>query len=115
MKRILASAMAACCLLCGCTFQQQADQKFGDQNFKTAIALIELYHLRNGAYPMSLDDLSYTGDWDRLALSSVQYQRQGDGYELDIRRGWVGQPALSYPADFWKNLGIVKTNVAGKP
>jgi hypothetical protein len=98
-----------------CSFQEQANAKFGDQHFKTAIALIELYHLRHGIYPDSLRDLTFTGDWDQIALQSVHYARLDNGYELDIVNGWIGQPTLSYPAEFWTNLGLVKTNVAGKP
>ena len=49
-----------------CDFQQQADAKFGDQHFKTAIALIELHKARNGQYPESLKALQFTGDWDAL-------------------------------------------------
>jgi hypothetical protein len=98
-----------------CSFQDQLNAKFGDQHFKTAIALIELYHLRNGVYPDSLRDLAFTGDWDAIALQSVHYERLGSGYELDIVNGWIGQPKLSYPPEFWKNLGLVKTNVGGRP
>jgi hypothetical protein len=58
---------------CG-RFQQQADAKVGDQNFKSA-----------------------------------------DGYELDLVRGWVGTPDLSYPPDFWHGLGIRRTNVRRAP
>ncbi|WP_233523325.1 hypothetical protein [Dyella solisilvae] len=98
-----------------CAFQEQADAKFGDQHFKTAIALIELYKIRHGSYPDTLDDLTFTGVWDAIALNSVHYKRLGEGYQLDISRGWVGKPALSYPSDFWKGLGIIASNVGGAP
>jgi len=98
-----------------CALKQEADAKFGDQHFKTTIALVELYKLRHGSYPETLKDLTFTGDWDAIALQSVTYRRVGDGYELDITRGWVGQPTLSYPPEFWKGLGLVASNVGGAP
>jgi hypothetical protein len=70
--------------LAGCNFQKQADAKFGDQHFKTAISLVELHKIRSGVYPESLKDLKFTGDWDALALSSVEYKKLDIGYELLI-------------------------------
>ena len=107
--------LCAITLATDCALKQEADAKFGDQHFKTTIALVELYKLRHGSYPEKLQDLTFTGDWDAIALNSVTYHRQGDGYELDIARGWVGQPALSYPPEFWKGLGLVASNVGGAP
>jgi hypothetical protein len=98
----------------GCDLQKAADAKFGDQHFKTAISLIELHKIRYGAYPESLKDLKYTGDWDGIALGSVQYKRLENGYELNLTRGWVGQPELTYPDDFWRGLGIVRTNMVAR-
>ena len=97
---------------CG-KFASEADAKFGDQNFKTAISLIELYRLRHGDYPASLDQLDFVGDWDRMALSAVRYERLANGYALDLVRGWVGKPHVTYPPEFWRGLGIRRTNVAG--
>jgi hypothetical protein len=97
--------------LSACSFQKEADRKFGDQHFKTAIALIELHRLRFGAYPASLKELKFTGDWDQIALSNVEYNRVGNGYELNIARGWVGKPELKYPDEFWRGLGLVKSNM----
>jgi len=94
-----------------CNFTQQADEKFGDQHFKTAIALVELYKVRHGSYPESLASLDYLGDWDNLALASVEYRRLSDGYELNVTRGWVGKPTLSYPAEFWHGLGLKRSNI----
>jgi hypothetical protein len=108
-----AVAMAATMLLissCG-QASQQADAMFGDQNFKTSIALIELYHVRHGVYPEALTDLDFTGQWDLNELSAVEYHRLSDGYELDIARGWVGKPTLAYPPEFWQGLGLRRTNV----
>jgi hypothetical protein len=108
--RILLVAVTLVSSAGGCTFQQQADGKFGDQHFKTAIALVELYKVRHGSYPESLDSLDYLGDWDKLALASVEYRRLSDGYELDVTRGWVGKPTLSYTAEFWHGLGLKRSN-----
>ena len=102
---VLLAATAAC------DFQQMADAKFGDQHFKTVIALVELHKLRNGSYPEALQDLQFTGDWDAIALGSVSYKKLGNGYSLDVVRGWVGQPTLSYPPAFWKGLGLVQSNM----
>ena len=115
MTRQLMILVAALLCLSGCNFQKQADAKFGDQSFKTAIALIELHKVRNGAYPEALSDIRYAGDWDAIGTNNVEYKRIGDGYELNITGGWIGKPNLSYPAEFWHGLGIVSTNVGGLP
>lgn len=94
-----------------CAFQKEADQKFGDQHFKTAISLIELHKVRFGEYPSALTDLKFTGEWDQIALNSVDYKRVGNGYELNVLRGWVAKPELKYPDEFWKGLGLVKSNM----
>jgi len=94
-----------------CSFQKEADQKFGDQHFKTSIALIELHKLRFGEYPNSLSELKFVGEWDQLALSNVRYKKVSGGYELDVVRGWVGKPELKYPSEFWKGLGVVRSNM----
>lgn len=112
---LLALVLGAALFDAGCSLTQNADAKFGDQHFKTTIALVELYKVRYGHYPDALSDIRYTGDWDPIALNSVAYKRVDDGYELDVVRGWVGQPTLSYPADFWQGLGLVSSNVAGAP
>lgn len=99
-------------LLTGCNLKEQADAKFGDQGFKTAIALIELHKVRFGEYPEQLRDLQFTGDWDPIALRSVEYRRTGSGYELNLTKGWVSMPsALAYPPSFWQGLGLVKSNL----
>jgi len=85
-----------------------ADQQFGDQNLKTAVALIELHKVRNGRYPADLSKLSYTGQWDMIALGSVRYVVADDGssYYVEVQRGWVGKPTLEMPADFWHGTGF---------
>jgi hypothetical protein len=100
-------------LLAGCDFSSQTDNQFGDQHFKTAISLIELHKQRTGHYPASLKELQFIGDWDNIAIGSVQYRQMGEGYSLDVVRGWVGSPQLTYPPEFWRGLGILSTNVGG--
>lgn len=97
----------------GCDITKPMDNKFGDQSFKTAIALIELHKIRNGSYPRMISDIQFAGDWDAIGTSNIEYKRIGDGYELNIVRGWLGQPSLSYPKEFWQGLGIISSNVEG--
>ena len=107
---VIAGALALVFAGCG-PFRQQADAQFGDQNFKSAIALIELHKVRFGNYPDSLADLRFTGLWDQNYISAVEYKKLDDGYELNVTRGWIGEPDLRYPAEFWRGIGIRKTNV----
>lgn len=112
MKRIgVVLSVVLAIAVASCNFKRQADAHFGDQHFKTAIALVELYKVRHGVYPERLSDLDFLGDWDRLPIASVTYSRLPDGYELNLTRGWVGKPELRYPPDFWKGLGLKKSNV----
>jgi hypothetical protein len=93
-------------------FKEHANKEFGDQHFKTAIALIELHKTRFGEYPATLDSLKYIGDWDKIIFSSVQYEKLDSGYSLDLINGWVGKPdSLEYPEEFWKGLGLIKSNM----
>jgi hypothetical protein len=63
-------------LLAGCDFEIPAvDEKFGTQNFVSAVSIIELHKLRNGEYPGTLKDLEYLGDWDGIWLSPVRYEK----------------------------------------
>lgn len=112
---IVAALLTSAIALAGCQAFGGFDNQFGDQHFKTAIALIELHHARFGEYPASLKELRYKGDWDQIALDSVAYKRLPNGYSLDITRGWMGKPTLSYPAEFWEGLGVVSSNVGGLP
>jgi len=85
---------------------------FGDQHFKTAIALIELHKIREGQYPETLTDLKYLGDWDKIIFNSVSYKKLDDGYELDLTSNLVkNAAALEYPDEFWKGLGLKKSNL----
>lgn len=83
------------------------DNMFGDQNLKTAVALIELHKMRNGKYPDVLSDLKFTGQWDQMALDSVSYYPNAErtAYYIEVERGWVGKPTLKMPAEFWKGTG----------
>lgn len=93
-------------------FKENANKTFGDQHFKTAIALIELHKLREGEYPEKLKDLKYTGTWDNIIYRSVRYTKLENGYELDLIKGWSGKPDnLKYPKQFWNGLGLVKSNL----
>lgn len=85
-----------------------------DQNFKKAIALIELHKLRFGSYPESLNDPSFQefmGDWDKFIYSAVTYSKLGNGYELNLNNQDALQ--LEYSPAFWNGLGLVRTNVKG--
>ena len=86
---------------------QGPDKMFGDQNLKTAVALIELHKVRYGKYPDSLRDLKFTGPWDQMALQSVSYYPNADhsAYYLEVERGWVGKPTLEMPNEFWRGTG----------
>jgi len=89
-----------------------ADEKFGDQHFKTAISLIELHKVRYGQYPDSLSQLTYLGEFDPVAFASVKYEKLPDGYALDLKGMFTGKPlALDYPAKFWNGLGLKRSNV----
>lgn len=110
-KRILI-IFSALWLLSACEFPvPHADKTFGTQNFVSAVSLIELHKVRNGVYPDSLDDLEFLGAWDAIWLNSVRYEKQLDGYDLFVERGWVNEPNLSFPITFKKGLGIKDTNV----
>jgi len=83
-----------------------------DQLFKMAIALVELHRVRTGTYPDSLDDLQFLSAYDRHSLvKGLRYEKLPDGYALDVVRPNGEKPELSYPPDFWKGLGIRRTNV----
>jgi ATP-dependent Clp protease ATP-binding subunit ClpA len=82
-----------------------------DQRFKTAIALIELHQRRFGKYPESLSELQFLGWRDQDLSRRFLYERLAEGYSLEIRIPKDHKLALSYPADFWRGLGIRRTNV----
>jgi hypothetical protein len=87
---------------------RQADNMFGDQDLKTAVALIELYKVRHGSYPARLADLDFMGDWDRIILNTVHYYPNADrsAYFVEVAQGWIGRPHVSYPPEFWQGAGF---------
>lgn len=88
-------------------FSGPFDNEFGDQHLKTTVALLELYKLRFGAYPATLRDIKYTGEWDQIALQSVRYcpNATRTAYYVEVTRGWAARPHLAYPPAFWKGTG----------
>lgn len=93
--------------------QSEAFQIMADQNFKTSIAAIELYKLRYGAYPISLDSITYTSAFDDNAFTSVKYERLDTGYRLDLADGFMGKQKseIAYPAEFWQGTGVKQSNL----
>ena len=83
------------------------DNKFGDQNLKSTVALLELHKIRYGRYPQSLRDIRFKGDWDEIWLNSTHYVVSPDGtrYCVEVQRGWMGKPVLNYPSEFWRGTG----------
>ena len=84
------------------------DRKFGDQNLKSTVALLELHKVRFGKYPDTLRDLKYLGDWDQIYISATRYYPSTDHqhYYVEVERGWIGKPTLTMPDEFWKNTGF---------
>jgi hypothetical protein len=83
------------------------DNKFGDQNLKSTVALLELHKIRYGRYPQSLRELRFKGDWDEIWLNAMRYVVSPDGtkYCVEVERGWIGKPVLNCPPEFWQNTG----------
>lgn len=108
----LISIFVLMAFLSGCDFEVPgADEKFGTQNFVSAVSIIELHKIRNGVYPNNLKELEFLGDWDGIWLSAVRYEINGDGYNLYLERGWAGKPTLEFPEKFRKGLGVKESNV----
>ena len=101
--------------LCSCVpddYNEQTSLQFGDQHFKTVIALVELHKTRFGEYPASLDSLKFLGKWDTMVFNSVDYKPLDSGYALDIKEVWMGnQPELEYPPEFFNGLGLRESNI----
>lgn len=96
---------------------KEAQQMFADQEFKKAIANIELHKLRNGQYPQSLNELQFLSVFDSTMFSYVNYTKADSGYILNINfkffsiePGQEQNVALKYPQEFWKGLGCIKSN-----
>jgi hypothetical protein len=99
------------------TAMKQAQEMLADQEFKKAIAQIELHKLRNGNYPASLSELEFLTQIDSSFFSVVAYTRLDSGYELNLEmrsasftNDTTGSVDLHYPPEFWKGLGCVKSN-----
>jgi hypothetical protein len=96
-----------------------AQSLLADQEFKKAIAHIELHKLRNGAYPESLKDLDFLNAMDSSMFAYVEYTRLDSVYELNIKMVSVSfddnknakEVQLKYPLEFWNGLGCVRSNV----
>lgn len=91
---------------------ESATVQINDQYFKTAISLIELHKTRFGKYPESLDSLKHTGLMDQSIFPYVKYTKLDEGYSLDLLgKNKNNQKSLNYPQDFWKGLGLKKSNL----
>lgn len=94
-----------------------AQEIMGDWEFKKAIAQIELHKLRNGHYPNSLSELQFLSAVDSTIFHRVEYTRLDSVYELNLvmKAASLGgdeeEIDLHYPAEFWKGLGCVKSNL----
>jgi len=93
-------------------------EMFADQEFKTAIANIELYKLRNGNYPNALSELRFLAPMDSSTFDHIEYTRRDSVYELNLKYEFPSLSGketkaiqLKYPPAFWKGLGCVKSNV----
>jgi len=86
-----------------------------DKRFKRAIALIELHRTRFGAYPRTLKDLQFLDQSDYTMLAGTRYELLPDGYALDVIVPPTTKLEFSYTADFWRGLGLRRTNVPGGP
>jgi len=108
---VIAGIYVSTILLGNSGFTRVQDNMFGDQNLKTAVALIELHKVRYGKYPVSLSDLKFVGAWDPIAIQSVRYYPNADrtAYYLEVERGWIGKPDLKMPDEFWQGTGYTTT------
>ena len=97
-------------------------QMMADQEFKKAIAQIELHKLRNGSYPSSLSELKFLTAMDSSIFNYVEYTSLDSVYELNLNMEFptlsgeeMQRVELQYPSEFWKGLGCVKSNVKSSP
>ena len=91
--------------------QSQESPRDLDQRFQTAIAFIELHQRRTGEYPDSLNELQFLGWRDQGLFRPFTYEKLTEGYSLEIDMPKGHKLGLSYPSDFWRGLGIRRTNV----
>ena len=95
----------------------EAQKILADQEFKKAIAQVEMHKLRNGQYPNSLSELKFLAPMDSTIFTSTEYTKLDSGYELNIKMdfpsfndGMKKEIDLHYPPEFWQGLGCVKSN-----
>ena len=86
-----------------------------DRRFKRAIALVELHRTRFGTYPQTFKDLQFLDPADYTMLAGTRYELLPDGYALDVVVPTGTVLELSYPSDFWRGLGLRRTNMPGGP
>lgn len=84
-----------------------------DRRFKAVLALIELHQRRFGSYPDELRKIGFLSPYDSAMFHGLTYEKLPDGYALDIVTPPNDTAPLSYPAEFWRGLGIRRTNVHG--
>ena len=87
-------------------FVNQSINRFEDQAYKDAIALVELHKLRNGQYPEKISHIEFKGDWDMLNLENVKYQRKDNGYTIIVEGLLLD--SVKYPEKFYQGLGIIR-------
>jgi hypothetical protein len=127
MKRVLPFVIIS--LLLSCCVPDNLKEKLNegimtghkmiaDQEFKRALANIELHKLRTGSYPVSLSDLKFLSAMDSTMFGYVEYTRLDTAYELNVKMdvpsltdGTSQKLELRYPAEFWNGLGCVRSNV----
>lgn len=99
-------------LCSGCTvdqqFVEQSMDKFNDQAFKDVVALVELYKLRNGRYPNSLNELEFAGAWDMVHHASVSYERL-DSFHYSVMIDGKLPEKGKYPKSFYRGLGLTES------
>lgn len=86
-----------------------------------AVAHIELYKLRHGEYPDSLQGLDTLNGFNPTGLAALHYARMDSGYTLDLREGTHDDLARSdkhpdslviiFPAAYWQGLGCRRSNL----
>lgn len=118
-KIILTVAITACVLISSCFPKdmkekmakavQESQVMFADQQFKTTLNNIEVFKLRNGYYPDSLREITFTPAFDTAYFNFVEYKRWADKYELNMKV--IPKDFDPYPAEFWLGLGCERSNL----
>lgn len=109
---VLPVALALVLATAGCgEFRAKLESQMMDQNFKSAVAFIELHKLRYGAYPDSLGALTFTAEFDQMWMTAVRYAKLADGYRLDLATLRPGSAEPTFPAEFWQGLGLRESNL----